>query len=172
MDAETSVQKKLIHKISGELKHYAVLSVYLYICFGSIILYKTAVLQGYGINYEPYGLAAVKALIMAKFMLVGNMLHKGEIIRRRALVYTIIYKSLGYLGLLVVLSLLEEVIAGFMHGRSAAESISGSAGGTGLQIIATCLLLWLILVPVVTVQQVMAVLGKDRLYQMFFVGQR
>ena len=49
-------------KLSRELKEYLGLSVYLYICFGAIQLYKTALLAEHGISYEPYGFAAAKAL--------------------------------------------------------------------------------------------------------------
>ena len=60
------------------MKTYAGLAVYLYICFGAILLYKAAVLGEHGIGYTPYGLAAIKALVLAKFMLLGHAARIGE----------------------------------------------------------------------------------------------
>ena len=65
-------------KLSRELKEYLGLSVYLYVCFGAIQLYKTALLADHGISYEPYGFAAAKALILGKFILLGRAASIGE----------------------------------------------------------------------------------------------
>jgi hypothetical protein len=156
-------------QLSHELKEYAVISLYLYICFGAILLYKTAVLQGHGINYAPYGLAAIKALILAKFILIGNETKLGERYRDRPLIYPILHKSLVFLVLVIVLSVIEEVVVGAFHGRSVATSLSDIAGGTWLEIVATALLLWLILLPYVTFRQIGERLGEGRLGRMLFV---
>jgi hypothetical protein len=38
-----------------ELWEYALLSAYLYVCFGALILYKMAILNGEGVSYFPSG---------------------------------------------------------------------------------------------------------------------
>ena len=81
-------------RMRHELVQFAVISVYLYVCFGAVILYKTALLNAEGISYAPYGLAVVKALILAKFMLVGEAAQLGERYERRRVIYVILHKSL------------------------------------------------------------------------------
>ena len=53
--------------------------------------------------------------------------------------------------------------------RSVAESLSEIAGGTWLQILATSLLLWLILLPYFAFRQIGERLGKGSLRWMLFV---
>jgi len=156
-------------KLGHELKEYAAISLYLYICFAVIVLYKTAVLRAHGVDYAPYGLAAIKALILAKFMLVGEATKMGGRYRNKALIFPIIHKSLVFLVLLVVLSVIEEVVAGAFRGRSVATSLSEFAGGTWLQIIATALLLLLILLPYFAFRQIGEYLGRGSLHRMLFV---
>jgi hypothetical protein len=47
--------------------------------------------------------------------------------------------------------------------------LSDIAGGSWLQIAATCLLLWLILLPYFAFRQISEVLGQGNLRRMFFV---
>jgi len=51
----------------------AVISLYLYICFGALLLYKSAILEDVGINFTHWGLAAIKALIMANEYLESEL---------------------------------------------------------------------------------------------------
>ena len=46
-------------KISQELIEFAVLTVYLYICFAAVIYFKAAVLQAQGIAYDHLGFAII-----------------------------------------------------------------------------------------------------------------
>jgi len=169
MDAEPQLHTGLAHKIGHELKQYAVISLYLYICFGAILLYKASVLQAHGIGYAPYGLAAVKALILGKFMLIGHALKIGERDKRRPLIYPVLHKSLVFLAALVACSVVEEAVAGAIHGRTVVESLSDIAGGSWSQIAATSLLLWLILLPYFAFRQLGEALGEGKLRRMFFV---
>jgi hypothetical protein len=171
MDVKAKPHAGLIHRIGHELTEYAIIALYLYICFGAILFYKASVLQADGIEYAPYGLAAIKALILGKFMLVGQAFHLGERYKNKPLIYPILYKSLVFLVILVILSIIEEAVAGIIHGRSVTGSISDIAGGTRLQIAATCVLLWLILLPYFALREISAVLGEGTLRRMFFVGK-
>ena len=77
MSEQTHREGSIGSKFVEEFKAMAALAAYLYVCFGAIILFKSAVLREAGIHYEIWGLALVKALILAKFMLIGRMLHVG-----------------------------------------------------------------------------------------------
>jgi hypothetical protein len=135
--------QKLVH----ELKEYAAISLYLYVCFLAMLLYKAAILGAQGVDYAPYGLAAVKALILAKFMLLMHEIHIGERYRSKRLIYMVLYQSFVFLLVLLALTYVEEIIVGAIHGRTVTQSIADIAGGTWLELVATSFLLWLILLP-------------------------
>lgn len=171
MDHGSTRLYKVGHEALRELKQFAVLSAYLYVCFGAIILYTVSVLQAHGINYEPYGFALIKALITAKFMLIGESIDIARFHNHRPLIYSLIYKSLIYLIFLIALSIAEEFAAGLIHGRSAIATLSEIGGGTRLQIVPTAFLLWLILLPIVGIQEVSKALGAGVLHRMFFAAK-
>jgi len=71
---ESDAATRAVH----ELKEIAILTVYLYVTLGAVILMKVAVLHDAGISFVPWGIAAVKALVLAKFMLLG-LLHRQSV---------------------------------------------------------------------------------------------
>lgn len=155
-------------KISEELIEFAILTVYLYICFAAVIFFKAAVLQAQGIAYDHLGLAIIKAALCAKFMLVGRAAHIGERFRNLPLIVPTLHKSFVFLLLLVVLTLIEEIVVGAIHGESIMHSISGIAGGTLYQFVATILIIFLVLTPYFAFRSLGQIVGDKILVRLFF----
>ena len=118
MSSEVPAAKSIGQRITDELKEFLVLAAYLYVCFTALAYLKAAILQAHGIAFAPFGFAAVKALICAKFMSVGHALHMGERYKSQALIWPTLYRSLVFVALLLVLSALEEIISGIIQHRT------------------------------------------------------
>jgi hypothetical protein len=149
-----------------ELIQYLAISAYLYVCFGALIFYKESILQSEGIAFAAYGLAFGKALILGKFILMAHALSVGDRIKPRRLVVVILWKSVLFALLLILLSLVEEVLVGVFRGRHAEESLEGVAGGTLPQVLATSLLILLIMIPYFTFREVSVRMGKGRMLEL------
>jgi hypothetical protein len=158
-------------KFVEEFKAMAALAAYLYICFGAVTLFKSAVLREAGIHYEIWGIAAVKALVLAKFMLVGRMLHVGTRFRNKPLIWPTLYNSLMFLVMLLILTTLEELIVGFIHDRAIADSLNHVVGPIFFQGLAVCLIMFLILVPYSAFTCLSDVVGEREMIQLFFVNR-
>jgi hypothetical protein len=152
-------------KLGHELREFALIFAYLYVCFGAIMLYKTAILRGQGIDYTPYGFAVVKALLLAKFILMGHMARVGDRYERRRFIFVVAHKSLLFLVMLFGLTVIEEAIVGVVHGRTIGASLADVAGGTLPQIVASCVIMLLILIPFLIFRELNEVLGEGRLRQ-------
>ena len=151
-------------RLGHELREYVAIAAYLYVCFAALLIFKAATLRGHGIGYAPYGLAAGKALLLAKFMLVGHKLRieAGSV----TLMHLIVYKSVLFLLLLVGLSGIEEVILGLIHHRAIGEALAELGGGRLGQIMASSLVLFLILIPYFAYRELDGALGEGRLLQL------
>jgi hypothetical protein len=79
-DSETAkVQKPtLAQRARHELAEYLTNSAYLFVCFGALLFYKSAILRSDGVEFAAFGLALVKALILGKFILVLQAIKVGE----------------------------------------------------------------------------------------------
>jgi Na+-transporting NADH:ubiquinone oxidoreductase subunit NqrD len=156
----------LAERARHELVQYLIISAYLYVCFGAILLYKAAILHSEGIQFAPFGVAIVKALILGKFILIGLALKVGERETPSRLLLDIISKSLAFLLLLVVLSIVEEICVGLLHGRAVHDAFAGVAGGTLPEALATSLLLLLILIPYFAFREIAHGLGEGELMRL------
>jgi GYF domain 2 len=68
--ADTAMPQKatLAQRARHEVAEYLAISAYLFVCFGSLLFYKSAILRNDGIEFTAFSLALVKALILGKFI--------------------------------------------------------------------------------------------------------
>ena len=154
-----------------EFRHFLAIAAYLYVCFGALILLKSAILHGHGFQPMPWGFAVVKAALLAKFIMVGQALGLGRRFADRPLVWPILHRAVVFMLLLVALSIAEHVAAGLFSGRGVVESLREMAGGTAAEAGATVLVLLLILLPYFAFHVLAEALGQDRLMRMLLVNR-
>jgi hypothetical protein len=150
------------------LKEFLLVALYLYVCFTALMYFKAAILQAHGVDFAPFGIAAIKALICAKFMSVGHAIHLGERHKKEALIWPTLRRSFAFLALLLVLNVLEELIVGFLHQRAIMDSVAAVGGGTIHQLIAASIVLLLILIPFFAFRSLSEVVGERNLLRLFF----
>jgi hypothetical protein len=159
-------------RLREELRHYLIVSAFLYVCFGALQLYKTALLEGAGVHYLPLGVAAVKALIIGKFLLVGDALWYRAFRPSGRGLGRIVKRVLWLLLVLVLLTIAEELIVGLVHGRSIAEVGEELHSRSPLELFAEMLLMGLILLPLVATIEVRRALGPGALGRMLSAPPR
>jgi hypothetical protein len=169
--AETHGRATLHQRAIHEFKEFAILAVYLYLTLGAVIMMKTAVLHSAGFAFEPFGIAIVKAMVLAKFMLVGHAMKLGERFTNRPLIWPTLHKAVAFLLLLIVMTVIEEVVVGLFHGRSIAVSIGELLGARLEETIVGYFIMLLVLTPYFAVRVLDEALGEGRLARMFFVAR-
>lgn len=146
-----------------ELINYAIVSAYLFVCFAVVLFYKSALLREQGIAFLPLGIAAVKALVIGKFILIGEAVGIGTRVGRGTLLRRMLIRIVLLFMLLVVLLVAEELVVGWAHGHSVADTMVELGGRPRQEMLANGLLLLLILVPLVAVREFSRTLGPSGL---------
>jgi len=162
-----STSVEIGQRLEHELFEYLMISTYLFVCFGALLFYKAAILHSDGIEFAPFGMAAAKALILGKFVLVLHALKIGE--RKGGpgvLLADILKKSVLFFLFLSTLSVAEEMVVGYLHGRPIGEAIGEYGGGTLQQALATSVLSLLILIPYFTYRVLAVRLGEGVLWKL------
>lgn len=164
MSEPRSLKARLLH----ELEEYGTVFLYLYVAFAAVIFYRDSVLQAQGIAFASYGFAFVKALVLAKFMVIGQAVRVGERIQGQRLVVNVLWRTTMFFLLLAGFSVVEEALVGEIHGRAARDAVHEMGGGNLRELAATAILLWLILLPYFVIRLIGERLGKGELRRMFF----
>jgi hypothetical protein len=99
------------------------------------------------------------------------MLHVGTRFRDKPLIWPTLYHALMFLIVLLILTVLEELIVGFIHGRAIADSLKHVVGPTFFGGLAVCLVLFLILVPYSAFTCLSGVVGERETIRLFFVSR-
>jgi len=160
-------------QVRTELREYAVLSAYLFICFAALAAFKAAILRANGISFAPWAFAAIKALVCAKFLLVGRMFGLGDgLAKKYPLIVSTLYRSLVFLVVLAILTVIEELLLGRIHGESVVDSLDKIAGGTLWQVLATSFIIFLILIPWFAFCALGEVIGDEIVIRLFFEPRR
>jgi len=159
--------ESLKQRLREELRNYLIVSAYLFICFGVLQLYKAALLEEAGVNYLPLGVAAVKALIVGKFLLIGDAIRARFQRRPGRLPGRIAMRVFWLLLILILLTIAEELIVGWIHGHSLVEMASEFHARSMTELLAEVLLMGLILVPLVSAAEVSRALGPGVLRSQF-----
>jgi hypothetical protein len=171
MAIETHAKATLHQRAMRELKEFAILAVYLYITLGSVVLMKTAVLHTEGIEFAPWGIAMVKAAVLAKFMLLGKAMKLGERTTTSPLIWPTLHKAFAFLVLLIIMTIIEEAVVGMFHHRSVAASLGELVGPRLDETMAGFLIILLVLIPFFAFRVLDEALGEGKLVRMFFVNR-
>lgn len=162
-DTSGGTERNIKERLREELRKYLIVSLYLYVCFVAIQLYKASLLSEEGLHYLPIGFAAAKALIIGKFLLIGESAGVGSRFAVPTLMHRIAYRAILLFILVVALSIAEEIVVGLLHHHSVAHTISELSQRNLPELLATALLVLLILVPLVTFEEVSRALGPGTL---------
>jgi hypothetical protein len=168
---ETNAKATLRQRALHELKELAVISAYLYVTIGAVIMMKTAVLHTEGIAFAPLGIAIVKAVVLGKFVLLGNIAHVGGRNISGPLIWPTLRRAFAFLVLLVILTIIEEVVVGLFHHQSIAASLGELFGARLLETLAGYLIMLLVLIPFFAFRVLSEALGEGRLERMFFIAR-
>ncbi len=153
-------------RVRHELREYAIISLYLFICFAVLLFYRHTILDEQGSSTWRYGLAIGKALILGKFLLIAQAMKVGERHQTRSLARGVFVKSLLFLVVLIGLSIVEEIIVSLVHHRPLTEGLAER--GTPMQMVASSIVMLLILVPYVAFEELDQAMGGGKLRRMFF----
>lgn len=157
---ESSARSRLAH----EIRSYAVVSAYLFVCFSVILFYEAsqpAASPQSGVI--GLGAALVKALVIGKFILIGELVKPGTRVEAPTLLHRVAWRTLGMLVVLIVLKIVEELIIGAVHGQGIAATVDELLRHSWRELLAPTLLMLLILIPLMTAIELDRALGPGEL---------
>ncbi len=157
--SESTARSRLAH----ELKSYFIVSAYLFLCFGVVLFYDASTATGRPADAVGACAALIKALVIGKFILIGELLKPGSRVSAQTLLQRVAWRTLGMLIVLVVLKLIEEVVIAAIHGEPVGAALSEFLSQPWPGLVAPTLLMLLILIPLMAAIEMDRSLGEGGL---------
>jgi hypothetical protein len=164
---KTEHRHELKRRVVEDLEKYLVVAVFLFFFFGSVTTYRRLVLAEYHIGYLAYGWALVKALVLAKVILIGEIFHLGKRFEGRRVIWAILGKTLVFALLILAFGVCEHMIAALIHHRAMKDEFTFTTA-QGYELLARGQLELVGLLPLFAFQELGRVLGEGKMASLLF----
>lgn len=155
-------------KILHEFIDYWSSVLYMAIFFGVFVNYRRLILAHYQIVYEEYGISVIKALVLAKVVLVAESLHLGRRFDDKPLIVPTLYKSFQFTVCVALFNLAESLIRSFIRGKGAVAGADGLMSRFNYEWFAGALIVFFAFIPFFAVRELRKVLGEGTIAKLFF----
>jgi hypothetical protein len=154
--------------IFHELVEYWINVAYLTLVFAAFTQYRRLVLAAYDITYTNYWFAVIEALILAKVIMIGDVVRLGRGLEKKPLIYPTLYKTAVFTFFVGVFTVLENVIKGLWKGTGFTGGLVEFLGKGSNEFIANALIVFVAFIPFFGVKELGRVLGQDKIRALFF----
>ena len=157
----------LKEKMTREVKELLAVFVYLALFFCAFTTYRRLVMKEMGVSYFHYGFALIKALVLAKVILLGQCLRFVRAFDDRPLIVPALYKVILFSLFALAFEVLEHVIGGFFDGKDLLNALQEMMSAGRDELLARTLVMLVAFVPFFAFGEIGRVLGEGRLRELF-----
>ena len=167
MNTVNEKKKGLKQKILHELIKYWLIVLYMAIFFGAFSSYRRLLLAHYGISYEDYGISVIRALVLAKVVLVAETFRLGRGFEEKPLVVPTLYKTFLFTLCVAVYDIAEGLVRGLIGGLGPMGALDEVTSRFNYELLSRALVIFLAFIPLFAVRELRRVLG-ERVTDIFF----
>ena len=154
-------------KIFHEMVEYWINVIYLTLVFAAFTQYRRFLLAAHDITYTNYWVAVIEALILAKVIMIGDVVRLGRGLEQKPLIFPTLYKTVVFTLFVGVFTALEYAIKGLWTGTGFMGGIADFLG-KGHELLANCLVVFVAFIPFFGVKELGRVLGQEKIRSLFF----
>jgi hypothetical protein len=155
-------------KIFHELVEYWINVIYLTLVFAAFTVYRRFLLAAHDITYTNYWVAVIEALILAKVIMIGDVLRLSRGLEQKPLIYPTLYKTAVFTLFLGIFTVLENVVKVLWKGTGFTGDIADFLGKGHNEFLANVLVVFVAFIPFFGVKELGRVLGQDKIQALFF----
>ena len=153
-------KKSLKQTILHELVRYWLVVLYMSIFFSAFANYRRLLLAHYGISYEDYGIAIIRALVLTKVVLVAETLRLGRGYEEKPLIVPTLYKTFLFTVCVGVFDVAEGLVRGFIGGSGSTGVVADVVSQFNYEWLSRALVVFFAFLPFFAVGELRRVLGK------------
>ena len=151
---ESGRRRAVGHALKHELLIWGFVSSYLFILFSAVAAYVWAKSGTAGHLGTEIGAAALRAIVLGKFVLMGKIFGVGTMDVGAPLAHRALVRSVALLLLVALFVVVEEAIVSLIHGGTAREGLQAVRARGGADLLTSLALFYLILLPLALLQEV------------------
>jgi hypothetical protein len=163
-EKETGRRQRIIHEVVEYLTNF----IFLALIFVAFTWYRRLILAEYHIRYLHYGISVVEALVLAKIVMIGNILGIGRRLEDRPLVFPTVYKAFTFSLWVAAFGVLEHIVDGLVRGEGLTGGVQALARQGKYELLAKSLVMFFAFLPFFAFREIERVMGEGTLRTLFF----
>jgi len=125
-------------------------------------------LAEYHILYRNYWFPIIEAAVLAKVIMIGDLLHLGRGLEERPLILPTLYRTVVFSAWVGLFSVVEATVRALLHGHGLMGGLEEIAGKGGFEVLSWLLVIFVALFPFFALKELGRVLGESKLRAMFW----
>ena len=97
-------------KLVSEFTEYWINVAYLALVFAAFTQYRRIILAIHDVTYTNYWVSLIEALILAKVIMIGDVVGLGRGLEHKPLIYPTLYKTVVFCALIAVFRVVEHIL--------------------------------------------------------------
>ncbi len=168
MNTMNENKKNWKQKLRHEFINYWLTVLYLAIFFSVFSNYQRLILAHHGISYTEYGISVIKALVLAKVVLVAETLRVGRRVEDKPLAVPTLYKTVLFTLCVGAFGIAERLVRGLIRGLGPMGAVDEVMSGFHYEWLARAMVVFFAFIPFFAVRELRRVLGEGVLHKLFF----
>lgn len=168
MNAPDTKTHRLKQKIVHEMVEYWSNFAYLTLMFAVFTQYRRLVLAAHDITYTNYWFAVIEAAVLAKVIMIGDVVRLGRGLEDKPLIYPTLYKTVVFTILVGVVKVVEHAIKNLWHGQALTAGLVDFSENGFRVLLANTLVVLVAFIPFFAIKEMGRVLGAGKLWALFF----
>jgi len=157
-------KRKLFHEMTA----YWINVAYLTLLFAAFTSYRRLILANYDITYSNWGISFIKAMVLAKVVMVGGLFHFGRALEKKPLILATLFNSFLFTIWVALFAAIESALRGLFHGKGFAGATDHLLSEGAHEFYAKCLVVFVAFIPFFAFKELGRVLGKGKIWEWFF----
>jgi hypothetical protein len=161
--AKSSWKQKLLR----EFTEYWVNVVYMALVFSAIIFYRRLVLAHYEIYLDDYFSGVLKALVIAKVVMIGTFLRISRKFEHKPLIFPVLYKAVLFTLWVMLFDIVEIFVRIFINNPNFYEAACELKNHLNNLWLGGALLIFFSFIPFFAFKELVRVLGREKVKELF-----
>ena len=166
--ADMEVKKDWKQKFLHEFNEYWMNVIYMALVFSAIIFYRRLVLAHYEIYLDDYFSGVIKALVIAKVVMIGAFLRISRKFEHKPLIFPVLYKAMLFTLWVMLFDIVEVFIRIFIHIPVFMEAVNELKGHIDNLWLGGALLIFITFIPFFAFRELIRVFGAEKVKGLFW----
>jgi hypothetical protein len=164
-DGQTrNIKQKVVHEVVEYWINFAYVAFFLV----AFTWYRRLVLAEYHILYTNYWFPLAEAAVLAKVIMIGDLLRLGSRLDHKPLIIPTLYRTVVFSVWIAVFSILESTLRGLIHRQGLMSGLNEVANKDWHEWLAGCVVAFVAFIPFFAFKEMELALGEDALRPLFW----